>query len=309
MGAGTKLHKMHTLRARRCVTPATVALGSDVPPQWRDVVGHPLVCRVTDKRTPPAPSWPRSGAAARRQPHGPVFDVTGIRFCSRGVVGLELVASEIAKLPGIETRQYEPGTPLAEGTTERLKRLHIYVRDGAIGLRVAVGRSTFALIEVFGPGRLLPPRVWETKPGWESRHAFALLQTTTLEMPADMFERHLAVHPSLALALASGDASRCAASLDRLAMLALRDPLRRVAHTLLLLLERLPGAPGSAPSARLEVGQELIAAFAGLSRQTTNRQLRRLARAGVAGLERRVVDLRDLAALHGVAVGRRPLGR
>jgi CRP-like cAMP-binding protein len=230
-------------------------------------------------------------------------------FCFQGAAGLELVASEIVKLPGVETHEYQPGDRLAGGTSERFKRLEIYIRHGAIGLRVAVARSTFALLEVFGPGRLLPARVWETKPGLEPRHAAALLPTTTLELPADVFQRQLATHPSLALALAKWDASRCTASLDRLAMLALRDPLRRVAHTLLLLLERLPCASGSAPSARLEVGQELIAAFAGLSRQTTNRQLRRLARAGVAGLARRVVDLRDLAALQGVAVGKRPLGR
>jgi len=54
------------------------------------------------------------------------------------------------------------------------------------------------------------------------------------------------------------------------------------------------------------VSQDLIAAFANLSRQTTNRQLRRLARAGLAGLERRVVDVHDLAALRGVAAGRQP---
>jgi CRP-like cAMP-binding protein len=92
-------------------------------------------------------------------------------------------------------------------------------------------------------------------------------------------------------------------------MLALRDPLRRVAHTVLLLLERFSGNTGSAPSAQLQVGQELIAAFASLSRQTTNRQLRRLARAGVAAVKRRSVDVRDLGALRGVAVGRRSLGR
>jgi CRP-like cAMP-binding protein len=97
--------------------------------------------------------------------------------------------------------------------------------------------------------------------------------------------------------------------LDRLAMLAQRDPLRRVAHTVLLLLERFSDASGSPSILRLEIGQELIAAFASLSRQTTNRQLRRLARAGVAAVQRRAVDVRDLAALRGVAGGRRPLGR
>ena len=220
---------------------------------------------------------------------------------------MDLVGSEMVKLPGVATRHYGPGERLGGDTTERLKKLYVYVRDGAIGLRVAAGRSLSALVDVFGPGRLLPPQLWETKPGLESRYATALVATTTLELPAAVFEGRVAAHPPLALA--AWDACQPAASLDRLAMLALRDPLRRVAHTLLLLLERLSGAPGPAPSTHLEVGQELIAGFASLSRQTTNRQLRRLARAGVAGLRRRAVDVPDLAALRSVAAGRRPLGR
>jgi len=222
---------------------------------------------------------------------------------------LELVASDIVKLPQVETRHYQTGERLGGDTTERQKRLHVYIRDGAIGLRVTAGRSTSALLDVFGPGRLLPPWLWEATSGWQSRYATALAATTTLELPADVFEREVAAHPSLAASLASVHAWGYAMSLDRLAMLALRDPLRRVAQTLLLLLERLPSAPGSPPGARLEVGQDLIAAFAGLSRQTTNRQLRRLARAGMTTSQRRVVDVRDLEALRGAAAGRRPLGR
>ncbi len=222
---------------------------------------------------------------------------------------MELVASDIVKLPQVETRHYQTGERLGGDTTERQKRLHVYIRDGAIGLRVTAGRSTSALLDVFGPGRLLPPWLWEATSGWQSRYATALAATTTLELPADVFEREVAAHPSLAASLASVHAWGYAMSLDRLAMLALRDPLRRVAQTLLLLLERLPSAPGSPPGARLEVGQDLIAAFAGLSRQTTNRQLRRLAQAGMTTSQRRVVDVRDLEALRGVAAGRRPLGR
>jgi len=226
---------------------------------------------------------------------------------------LDLVASEILKLSQVETRQYAPGERLRGDTTERLKRLHVYLRDGAIGLWVALAGSMSALLEVFGPGRLLPPLLWETSPRleleMESRYAAALVPTTTLEVPAAAFERQVAAHPPLALALASWNAYGCATALDRLAMLALRDPLRRVAHTLLLLLERLSAAPGSAPGARLAVGQDLIAAFASLSRQTTNRQLRWLARAGVTTSQRGGVDVRDVAGLRGVAAGRRSLGR
>jgi len=222
---------------------------------------------------------------------------------------LELVASEIGKLPAVETCRYRPGERLGGDTTDRLRQLHVYIRDGAIGLRVGTGRSTSALLDVFGPGRLLPPWLWEATDGWEGRYATALAPTTTWELPTGVFERQVAVHPPLAAALDSLKARGSAMSLDRLAMLGLRDPLRRVAHALLLLLERLSAAPGSPPGARLAVSQELIAAFASVSRQTANRQLRRLARCGITALQRRAVDVRDLAALCGVAAGRRSLGR
>lgn len=220
---------------------------------------------------------------------------------------MELVASEIAGVPGVETHAYRAGEVLLP--TERLKRLDLFVRDGAIGLRLAVGRANHAMLEVFGPGSLVTPQVWHTDSSTETRHAVALLPTTTLELPADAFERHLTANLPLALAVLAGDGCRHAALLDRLAMLSLRDPLRRVAHTLLLLAEQMCATGDPPASARLEVSQDLIAAFANLSRQTTNRQLRRLARAGLAGLERRVVDVQDLAALRGVAAGRRPAPR
>lgn len=219
---------------------------------------------------------------------------------------MDPIVSEIAKLPGVETHDYRPGELLLP--TERLKGLHICVRDGALGLRLAVGRANHAILDVFGPGSLLAPQVWHATASSESRHAAALLRTTTLELSADAFDRQLGTRPPLALAVASGDARQYAALLDRLAMLALRDPLRRVASALLLLLDRISHENGPSP-ARLEMSQDLIAAFANLSRQTTNRQLRRLARAGLAGLERRVVDVRDLAALKSVAVGNRPAPR
>ena len=216
---------------------------------------------------------------------------------------MELVASHIAKLPGVETRDYRPGELLH--SAEHLRQRHICVRKGAVGLHVAVGRATDAILEVFGPGWLLSPPLWESKPT-ETRHAAALLPTSTLELGADAFGRHLAADPSLAAAVASWNAHQYALAIDHLAMLALRDPSRRVPETLLLLLQRLDGASGSPASARLDVSQQLIAAFANLSRQTTNKQLRRLARAGFVGLERGVVYVREPARLRELAAGQVP---
>src|SRR2546421_2406619 len=217
---------------------------------------------------------------------------------------LEPVASEIAGLAGVETRTYRAGEVLLP--TERVKRMHICVRDGALGLRLVAGRASQAILDVFGPGSMLTPQVWPAESSTETRHAAALLPTTTLELSAEAFDRHLNANLPFALAVVAWDAWRYTALLDRLAMLSLRDPLRRVANSLLLLADRIASTGDSPESARLQVSQDLIAAFANLSRQTTNRQLRRLARAGLAGLERRVVDVHDLAALRGVAAGRQP---
>src|SRR5947209_20165305 len=117
---------------------------------------------------------------------------------------LEFVTNEIADLPGVEPHAYRAGEVLLP--TERLKRMHICVRDGALGLRLAVGRANHAILDVFGPGSLLTPRVWHTESGAETRHATALLPTTTLELPAEAFDRHLTAHLPLALAVVACDA-------------------------------------------------------------------------------------------------------
>src|SRR5207247_9827931 len=101
----------------------------------------------------------------------------------------------------------------------------------------------------------------------------------TLELAADAFGRHLGADPSLAAAVASWNAHQYALALDHLAMLALRDPSRRVPETLLLLLERLDGATGSPAGARLDGSHQSIRGFPHLSRQPTNRPLCQLARA------------------------------
>src|SRR6266576_898894 len=161
---------------------------------------------------------------------------------------LELVASEIAGLPGVETHTYRVGEVLLP--TERVKRMHICVRDGALGLRLAAGRAGHAILDVFGPGSMLTPQLWPAESSTDTRHAAALLPTTTLELPADAFDRHLSANLPFAVAVVAWDACRYAALLDRLAMLALRDPLRRVANSLLLLADRSAATCDSPASAR-----------------------------------------------------------
>jgi CRP-like cAMP-binding protein len=213
---------------------------------------------------------------------------------------LDLLSSEVAGFAGLEAREYAVGQVLRP--PERLLQTHIWVVRGGLALE-AGPRS---IIEVFGPGSSLDPRHWEggTTPRWE---AVALVATETLELPIELFRQQLAERPSLALALASKRAYQHGRSLDRLAVLRLRDPLRRVAGALLQLVERLGAPSADARSSQLDLTQHLIAAFADLSRQTTNRQLRRLAGARLVGLERGLVSVYDVGALAGVAAGRTEL--
>src|SRR5256884_4327409 len=104
------------------------------------------------------------------------------------------------------------------------------------------------MLDVFGPGSLVTPQVWHTDSSTETRHAVALLPTTTLELSADAFERHLTASLPLALAVVAWDGGRHAALLDRLAMLSLRDPLRRGGDNPPLPAEQI-FRPGESPAA------------------------------------------------------------
>jgi len=245
-----------------------------------------------------------------RERHGTAAErgAAGLDFArSRGeqdISGLDLLSSDIAGFAGVETREYPAGQPLCP--VERLRQLHLWVVRGGIALEARVERGSRSILEVFGPGSSLEPRHWEASVGSEWQ-ILALLATATLELPIELVRQQLSERPSLAVTLASQRAYQHGRSLDRLAVLRLRDPLRRAAGALLQLVERL-GAPGrSARGSQLELTQHLIAAFADLSRQTTNRQLRRLAAAQLVELQRGLVSVWDVAALADVAAGRREL--
>src|ERR1041385_4344184 len=133
---------------------------------------------------------------------------------------LELVAREIAGLPGVETHAYRAGEVLLP--TERLKQLDVYVRDGAIGLRLAVGRANHAMLDVFGPGSLVTPQVWESESSTETRHAIALpAPGASRDPPADAVEGLLTATLPSARGGGAGPPRRYAALVDRLAMLSL----------------------------------------------------------------------------------------
>src|SRR5256885_14877517 len=95
---------------------------------------------------------------------------------------LEPVASEIAGLPGVETHTYRVGEVLLP--TERVKRMHICVRDGAPGLRLAAGRPSQAILDGVGPGSMRTPRPWPACAGSATPPAAPLPAPTSLKRSA-----------------------------------------------------------------------------------------------------------------------------
>ena len=67
---------------------------------------------------------------------------------------MDLVASDIVNLSEVETRHYQTGERLGGDATERLRRLHVYIRDGAIGLRVIRRRDMKAELHPCPPNDL-----------------------------------------------------------------------------------------------------------------------------------------------------------
>src|SRR5690348_15855989 len=135
---------MHTYETRRDWRRVVCARQSPAPaPRPCDVVRHPLVCRQTDKESSPLKS-PRGG---------PVFERSRQRQRPfRGVAALDdAVASVIGGLPGVATLVYGPGDRLPPDHLDGL----LVIRDGAIVLRVSTVRSVTAIVEIFGPDRLL----------------------------------------------------------------------------------------------------------------------------------------------------------
>src|SRR5256885_15325200 len=105
---------------------------------------------------------------------------------------LEPVASEIAGLPGVETHTYRVGEVLLP--TERVKRMHICVRDGALGLRLAAGRARQAILDVFGPGSMLTPQGWPAQASPAARAAAALRPPPPPQPPARGLDPHVRAH-------------------------------------------------------------------------------------------------------------------
>lgn len=184
------------------------------------------------------------------------------------------LCAEIMKLAGATRRSLAPDQVLA--TSEQRQAYHVVVERGAVAVSIANRVATWSLVEILGGGSCVSIGHNEWGAETERWTVTALLPTTVLLAPSDEFFRALSSNAALASAAATAKAQQHAALLRHLATLRIRRPLRRVAGTLLYLAEMLGEACPLGTGLRLPLTQEIIASVAHLSRQTVNRELRRL---------------------------------
>lgn len=184
---------------------------------------------------------------------------------------------------------------------DQTHRVVTVLAHGAIGIFLhRPGHARIAL-EILGRGMFLQPVGDSDHAARAWIESVALADGLLLQLPRRAFDQAMTQDPQLAnLVLVAHEQQRHGLHLHR-ALLDL-PPLPRIAATLLFLGERL--GEGTSPASDLPVTQDLVAAAAGLSRQTTNQALRHLDRSGVIRARRRSIQLERPPALHDVAEGR-----
>lgn len=180
----------------------------------------------------------------------------------------------------------------------------IVVLDGALAVEVSLADGEVQILEVVGPqAGMLRGRSLVVADG--SSLLRALVPTTIVRLPEAELNRLLEADGRLACSLADQLCDRAAELRERLLARNTRDARRRVAHSLLYLLDKIGLACSLAPGHRLPLSQATIAAAAGVARQTVNRALRDLQALGLIHIEREMLCVLDRSALKTVAQGGR----
>jgi CRP-like cAMP-binding protein len=219
--------------------------------------------------------------------------------------------SELARLPHAALRRLAPRRALPvdgePGTS-------IYLLGGALGLELIDAEQHRVIVEVFGRADCVTDVAHglgrATVVGLPVRAALvALAPATILQLPTRVLLDQMRLSSALATSLSEWRVRQYASWLERMAVLRLRLPVRRVAGTLLYLLDKLEQNAEAGVERSLHLTQHVIAAVADLSRQTSNRELQRLQHAGIVAVSRGLVRVVDENRLRAVYRGELPLVR
>ncbi|MEK6768498.1 MAG: Crp/Fnr family transcriptional regulator [Gemmatimonadota bacterium] len=207
----------------------------------------------------------------------------------------------LAAVPGVVSRHLPAlGTVDADTLRSRV----VVVKSGCVGVRIEdLSGDRFGL-EVGGRDCVLG--LWPAAGGsFEMRlvHVYALVPSVILEASLGVLLRGLAADPALTRAAVEATGRQYACLLRRASILRIRRPLQRLAAALDHLMEHAAEHCAIGNRHFLPLTQDTIAEVANLSRQTTNRELRRFAAMRVVHLERAAVCVLDPERLRAVAHG------
>lgn len=205
------------------------------------------------------------------------------------------------KLPGATRRSLAPDQVLA--TSEQRQAYHVVVERGAVAVRIANRVGTYSSVEILLGGSCVSLGHCEWGAETERWAVAALVPTVVLITRSDEYSCALSSNLALASAAARAKAQQHAALLRHLVTLRIRRPLRRVAGTLLYLADMLGESCPLGAGVQLPLTQEIIASIAHLSRQTVNRELRRLHDGGLVYAARGLVCCLTAEGLRAVATG------
>ncbi len=212
---------------------------------------------------------------------------------------------ELGVFAALDPDTWRSGLPPPEGVARRTTLARegedaddvLLVASGLVKSYRAPTPRRRQIVAFAGPGDVigaesLARRPWGTT--WET-----VTRCTLFRIPSARFERLVADHPRLALALirAADDESRRLRSL--LVDLGTKRAGARVASCILLFQDRQAGARRREPF-NLPISRQEMGAMLGLSPETVSRQLRRLVDARVIRVDHRrmtVLDSRRLRAL------------
>lgn len=184
------------------------------------------------------------------------------------------LCAEVLKLRGLVRRSFRAHQLVA--TSETPQAVHIVVEQGCLAVQTRRRDASTAVMEVLGSGSCASLGFDERGAGEEHQTIVALVPTTVLATPVEPYFRALRSSVSLAAAAADAKAWQHAFLLRYVGVARLRRPDRRLAGTLLYLMDLLGEGCPLAAGTRLALTQAVIASVAHLSRQTVNRELRRL---------------------------------
>ena len=176
-------------------------------------------------------------------------------------------------------------------------------------LSVSNSEGAVKVLEIISPGGAFGHAVMFLRDPYPV-DATALMDTHLVFVPAAAVDRILDGDPAMARLMLASMAKRLQAKVQDIAMLSLQSATQRiVAYMLGAIRDDADGAPGAAPSTRVELPalKQVLASRLGMTPETFSRAIRTLTAEGLLSVDGSVVQIPDIGALDAYARGQSTL--